>query len=412
MFNVVKFCSKKTINPIKKFQSLKNKPKYNNKIWLKIQREREIKRSQWLITARYCPNFQRSSTIRTNTKTISYSFLTALVSVNLKLHNKNISMEITSEESTQLKKGPWTPEEDRKLIDCIHKHGHGNWKELPKLAGLNRCGKSCRLRWTNYLRPDIKRGAFSDEEEALIIELHSKLGNKWSTIASYLPGRTDNEIKNFWNTQLKKKLIQNGIDPVSHLPRMQISSFLPQFLGCGSSKNPTWENVVRYQTDAAHLTKILLIGNILQLLNNGQSPRLPMEAFTRSLECSPMGLQLEGFDPKPEYNTLTCYETGPNSIPHQPGFQNEMETDSLMEVNRNEFGELSTIYTDYTVPDLVSASPERLSTDQTKNNVMSTTDFPQHSSTSMTFNDLGDLMDDEASNYYWKQIIDQAILSP
>ena len=77
-----------------------------------------------------------------------------------------------------LKKGPWTLEEDQKLVDYIQKHGHGSWRALPKLAGLNRCGKSCRLRWTNYLRPDIKRGKFSEEEEQIIINLHGVLGNK------------------------------------------------------------------------------------------------------------------------------------------------------------------------------------------------------------------------------------------
>ncbi|KAJ4847881.1 hypothetical protein Tsubulata_011606 [Turnera subulata] len=76
-----------------------------------------------------------------------------------------------------LKKGPWTPEEDHKLISYIQMHGPGNWRTLPKNAGLQRCGKSCRLRWTNYLRPDIKRGRFSFEEEETIIQLHSILGN-------------------------------------------------------------------------------------------------------------------------------------------------------------------------------------------------------------------------------------------
>lgn len=84
------------------------------------------------------------------------------------------------DESAGLKKGPWTPEEDQKLIDYITKNGLGSWRSLPKLAGLNRCGKSCRLRWTNYLRPDIKRGKFSEEEERIIINLHSVLGNKWA----------------------------------------------------------------------------------------------------------------------------------------------------------------------------------------------------------------------------------------
>ncbi|KAG6473934.1 transcription factor MYB41-like [Zingiber officinale] len=111
-----------------------------------------------------------------------------------------------------LKKGPWTAEEDQKLIDYIQKHGHGSWRSLPKNAGLARCGKSCRLRWINYLRPDIKRGRFSFEEEETIIQLHRILGNKWSTIASHLPGRTDNEIKNYWNTHIRKRLARMRVD--------------------------------------------------------------------------------------------------------------------------------------------------------------------------------------------------------
>ncbi|KAL5214739.1 hypothetical protein ABZP36_003891 [Zizania latifolia] len=117
-----------------------------------------------------------------------------------------------------VKKGPWGEEEDKALVEHIQRHGGhvGSWRSLPKAAGLNRCGKSCRLRWTNYLRPDIKRGNFSDDEERLIIRLHAALGNRWSTIATHLEGRTDNEIKNYWNTHIKKKLLRMGIDPVTH----------------------------------------------------------------------------------------------------------------------------------------------------------------------------------------------------
>ncbi|KAK6920900.1 SANT/Myb domain [Dillenia turbinata] len=115
-----------------------------------------------------------------------------------------------------LKRGPWTPEEDEKLLAYIQKHGHGSWRSFPPKAGLQRCGKSCRLRWINYLRPDIKRGGFSLQEDQTIIQLHALLGNRWSVIAAHLPKRTDNEIKNYWNTHIKKVLNKRGIDPVTH----------------------------------------------------------------------------------------------------------------------------------------------------------------------------------------------------
>ncbi|XP_071723683.1 transcription factor MYB61-like [Rutidosis leptorrhynchoides] len=118
----------------------------------------------------------------------------------------------------KLRKGLWSPEEDEKLYNYITQFGVGCWSSIPKLAGLQRCGKSCRLRWINYLRPDLKRGMFSQQEEDLIINLHQVLGNRWAQIAAKLPGRTDNEIKNFWNSCLKKKLLKQGIDPTTHKP--------------------------------------------------------------------------------------------------------------------------------------------------------------------------------------------------
>ncbi|MCE3215674.1 hypothetical protein HAX54_003172 [Datura stramonium] len=121
-------------------------------------------------------------------------------------------------EKAHTNKGAWTKEEDQRLINYIRAHGEGCWRSLPKAAGLQRCGKSCRLRWINYLRPDLKRGNFTEEEDELIIKLHSLLGNKWSVIAGRLPGRTDNEIKNYWNTHIKRKLISRGIDPQTHRP--------------------------------------------------------------------------------------------------------------------------------------------------------------------------------------------------
>ncbi|KAE8667547.1 Transcription repressor MYB4 [Hibiscus syriacus] len=127
-------------------------------------------------------------------------------------------------EKEHTNKGAWTREEDERLINYIKLHGEGCWRSLPKYAGLLRCGKSCRLRWINYLRPDLKRGNFTEEEDKLIINLHSLLGNKWSLIAARLPGRTDNEIKNYWNTHIKRKLYSRGIDAQTHRPLGSVST--------------------------------------------------------------------------------------------------------------------------------------------------------------------------------------------
>ncbi|KAK8286944.1 hypothetical protein V6Z11_D07G024000 [Gossypium hirsutum] len=111
-------------------------------------------------------------------------------------------------DKANVKRGPWSPEEDATLKNYVQSHGTGgNWIALPLKAGLKRCGKSCRLRWLNYLRPDIKHGGFTEEEDNIICSLYSQMGSRWSLIASQLPGRTDNDVKNYWNTKLKKKLL-------------------------------------------------------------------------------------------------------------------------------------------------------------------------------------------------------------
>lgn len=221
---------------------------------------------------------------------------------------------------------------------------------------------------------------------------------RWSAIASYLPGRTDNEIKNFYNTRLKKKLLQNGIDPDTHMPKTHLDTllpFLPQFISCNESRNLTWESVMRSQEDTTSLAKVLLLGNILQLFNTAGasvSPPLPIETFGASLESAQFlsrwdspatRLQLERVTSKTEFNT--------------------METNNDLEIRSNKLMEPSIMYADYAVPDLVSESPGSLSIDQEPNRFISPDEF---SIPPTTFDALEYLMDDEANNCYWKQVLE------
>ncbi|PIA64541.1 hypothetical protein AQUCO_00100195v1 [Aquilegia coerulea] len=120
-------------------------------------------------------------------------------------------------DKANVKRGPWSPEEDITLKNYVERYGTGgNWIALPQKAGLKRCGKSCRLRWLNYLRPDIKHGGFTEEEDTIICTLYKNIGSRWSVIASQLKGRTDNDVKNYWNTKLKKKILAGKINLTGH----------------------------------------------------------------------------------------------------------------------------------------------------------------------------------------------------
>nr|BAK01712.1 predicted protein [Hordeum vulgare subsp. vulgare] len=134
----------------------------------------------------------------------------------------------------QHRKGLWSPEEDQKLRDFIVRYGHSCWSTVPVKAGLQRNGKSCRLRWINYLRPGLKHGMFSREEEETVMSLHAALGNKWSQIAQHLPGRTDNEVKNYWNSYLKKR-VEGARSPAKSTGSGAPRSPTPSKSGCGRS---------------------------------------------------------------------------------------------------------------------------------------------------------------------------------
>ncbi|KAI3964225.1 hypothetical protein MKW92_011259 [Papaver armeniacum] len=137
-------------------------------------------------------------------------FCTSVVRSNANFHEdeeeeENENGVLIHDDEDELRRGPWTLDEDKLLVHYISCHGDRRWNHLAKSSGLKRTGKSCRLRWLNYLKPDVKRGNLTIEEQILIIQLQSKLGNRWSRIAKHLPGRTDNEIKNYWRTRVQKQ---------------------------------------------------------------------------------------------------------------------------------------------------------------------------------------------------------------
>ncbi|KAB5512985.1 hypothetical protein DKX38_030013 [Salix brachista] len=196
-------------------------------------------------------------------------------------------------DKTGLKKGAWTPEEDRKLMDYITRYGSWNWRQLPKFAGLQRCGKSCRLRWLNYLRPNIKRGNYTKDEEEIIISLHETLGNRWSAIAAELPGRTDNEIKNHWHTYLKKRLRKSSVEA----PQSSSGDDLAQNYQHGQEKD-TEETGVNTQNPANS-------AQIIESSSSTLSPQAPSIDFSTTDNISPTNIELISDD---DFAFLEAYE--------------------------------------------------------------------------------------------------------
>ncbi|CAN8325028.1 unnamed protein product [Cochlearia groenlandica] len=310
-----------------------------------------------------------------------------------------------------VKKGPWLSEEDEKLTVYISENGYGNWRSLPKLAGLNRCGKSCRLRWMNYLRPDIRRGEFSDDEESTIVRLHALLGNKWSKIASQLPGRTDNEIKNYWNTHMRKKLLQMGIDPTTHEPRTNgLSPFLDisQLLAAAISNNQYGHNNLfnNNNTSLEDLLKVQLIHKMLQII----TPKAIPNINTNSL------------NPKPEPAASQLNAIEPQVFTNQ----------SAKEESMTWFEEIWDGFEENQLPGLVTATQENLNSakpvtiDQTGTGMMQLHEYPstgsisvspepsgldytgtaQYSTGSAVLEDLEKFLDDESSDSCWKSFLD------
>ncbi|CAO2818662.1 unnamed protein product [Amaranthus hypochondriacus] len=137
------------------------------------------------------------------------------------------------------KKGGWVHEKDATNFSYPSKHVISNWSPVPRKIGPKRCGKNCRVKWSkNYVKPDLSHEGFTQHEEELIIKLHAAVGSRWGLIAHQLPGRTENDIKNHWNTKLRKKLTEMGIDPITHKPFSQILADYGNIGGISRSSEP------------------------------------------------------------------------------------------------------------------------------------------------------------------------------
>ncbi|KAG9450189.1 hypothetical protein H6P81_010154 [Aristolochia fimbriata] len=200
----------------------------------------------------------------------------------------------------ELRKGPWTLEEDSLLIHYISSHGEGRWNLLARCSGLKRTGKSCRLRWLNYLKPDVKRGNLTPEEQLLILELHSKWGNRWSRIAQHLPGRTDNEIKNYWRTRVQKQARQLKIDANSTKFRDAIRFF--------------WMPRLLQQMQSTHDQK--RSNSTIQAPESSQVVPVSPQTSDECYHCStPSCISSDS-------KNMTQYEIGPDEFPTSPHINN------------------------------------------------------------------------------------------
>ncbi|TVU21287.1 hypothetical protein EJB05_30914, partial [Eragrostis curvula] len=202
--------------------------------------------------------------------------------------------------AAELRRGPWTAEEDEALASYVAAHGEGRWNELAVAAGLRRTGKSCRLRWLNYLRPGVRRGGFTPREQLLILDLHARWGNRWSKIAAELPGRTDNEVKNYWRTRVQKHAKQLGCDVASaRFHDVVRHHWVPRL-------------IERIQADAAAEAAVDAVVSrpaTTKMTTNAAAPSLPPPAFQQNNCASPDASCVTTRPSSPESSNVAPFQT-------------------------------------------------------------------------------------------------------